>query len=302
MNDMSSDHSRRMHKADARKYAALAGTISTLVCMILFSVLLAMSAPGIEAAPLIQSQLQSPIQARVAVTLDQFLYLPLTLANANANTCEWIPGATYETLSVNPPPTDRPADQHADLNLGLRGYAPTSASLSLVNINGTGDGNAPQFPGLFADNRTPRFISVDRVFNWNWTCNCATTPISNPPVTLLGMGTTAGESIGVPNSGYAIGSGYEVLVLYAAPGRVTLKYTRDDNVINGYTIHIEDVCVDPGLLALYQSANLAGRAQLPALRAGQAFGRASGSSIRVGIQDAGTWMEPRSRNDWWQGR
>jgi hypothetical protein len=288
--------------ADERIDATLAGITSALACTILVSVLLQMVAPGLKAAPHVQPHLLSALQAGAAVTLDQFLYLPLTMANANAHTCQRIPGETYQTISVNPPPTDRPAEQHADLNLGLRGYTLTSASLSLVNINGTGDGNAPQFPGLFGDNRTPQFTSVDRVYNWNWTCDCATTPISDPPVTLLGMGTTAGETIGVPNSGYAIGSGYEVLVLYTAPGRITLKYTRDDNVINGYTIHVEGVYVEPDLLALYESANVMGRGQLPALRSGQAFGRAAGSSILVGIQDAGTWMEPRSRNDWWQGR
>ena len=110
------------------------------------------------------------------------------------------------------------------------------------------------------------------------------------------------EIIRVPDSGYSLGSGYEVLVLYASTNRITLKYTLDDNVVWGYTVHVENVCVDPNLLALYQTWNSAGRGQLPALRNGQAFGRARDSEIGVVIRDNGAFMDPRSRKDWWQGR
>ena len=240
--------------------------------------------------------------ASAVVTLDKFLFLPLMLGGAGLAGCQPITSESYGTLSVNGPPTDRPAEQHADLNLGWRGFTPTSATLGLVNIGGPTDSSAPQFPGLFSDDRTPQFSSAARVYNWSWGCNCATTPISQPPVTLLGMGTVAGELIHTPQSGYDIGSGYEVLVLYAAPARITLKYTREDNVIQGYTIHVENVCVEPRLLALYQLSNSNGRGQLPALHSGQAFGRASGGEIAIAIQDSGAWMEPRSRKDWWRGR
>jgi len=69
--------------------------------------------------------------------------------------------------------------------------------------------------------------------------------------------------IHVPASGYDIGGGYEVLVLYASTQRITLKYTLEDNVVEGYTLHIEHICVDPTLLALYERWNDAGRSQLP---------------------------------------
>ena len=77
------------------------------------------------------------------------------------------------------------------------------------------------------------------------------------------MASNPGEAIRVPDSGRSIGSGYEVLVLYASPDRITLKYTPNDNVVSGYTMHIEDVCVDPNLLDLYQSLNQSGRGSLP---------------------------------------
>lgn len=238
--------------------------------------------------------------------------------------CQPIQAASYSAISVLPPPTDRPAEQHADLNLALRGYAPTTGALGLVDINGPTDPGAPQLPGLFADHRTGSFAAVHRVYDWNWTCNCRGNPLTNPPVTLAQLWTSPGETIHVPDSGYNIGSqpagdaawtgpaviadteqpndGYEVLVLYAADSRITLKYTRNDNVVHGFTLHLENLCVEPRLLSLYRQANAAGRGHLPALRAGQAFARARGSTIGVAIRDSGTFMDPRSRKDWWRGR
>jgi hypothetical protein len=228
-------------------------------------------------------------------------FLPLVSASA-ASPCQPLPGASYNTLSVLPPPTDRPAEQHADLNLALRGFTPTGGYLGLVDYGGPADPGAPQLPGLFTDNRTGAFVRLHRVYDWNWACNCRGAPLTNPPVTLADLATTPGEPLRVPESGYSIGSGYMVLVLYAAPGRITLKYTRTDNVVHGYTLHLEGLCVDPPLLNLYRSWNAAGRSQLPALAAGQAFGRAAGNTVGVAMRDSGAFMDPRSRKDWWRDR
>jgi hypothetical protein len=89
--------------------------------------------------------------------------------------------------------------------------------------------------------------------------------------------------------------------LYASPERITLKYTRDDNVVDGYTLHLEKVCVEPTLLALYQKLTDDGRIALPALRPGQPLGRATGAEVDVAVRDKGTFMETRSRKDWWGG-
>jgi hypothetical protein len=243
-------------------------------------------------APLIQSS--DPIT--------YYIYLPII---TKAESCPPIPGETYSVLSVNPPPTDRPAEIHADLNLSMRGYELTNAYKGLVDIGGGSDGNAPQLPGLFADNRTGVISDVYQVYGWNWSCNCRGALLGAPLVTLAGLATTPGETVHVPDSGYAIGAlanGYEVLVLYAALDRITLKYTREDNVVHGYTLHVENVCVEPSLLSLYQEQNAAGRSTLPALRPGQAFGRAKGGAIGVAIRDEGRFMDPRSRKDWWRGR
>jgi hypothetical protein len=251
-----------------------------------------LTARGLGGTPYVQSS--DPIT--------HYIYLPLI---TRPEGCQPIPDETYSALSVNPPPTDRPAEIHADLNLSMRGYELTDAYKGLWDYSGSGDGNAPQLPGLFADNRTGVFSDVYRVYDWNWGCNCRGALLANYPVTLAGLATTPGETIHVPDSGYAIGAlanGYEVLVLYASLDRITLKYTRDDNVVYGYTLHVENVCVEPSLLALYEEWNAAGRSKLPALHPGQAFGRAKGDAIGVAIRDNGTFMDPRSRKDWWRGR
>jgi len=238
------------------------------------------------------------VPLRSSGTFTTYVYLPLVIG---FDPCTPIPGASYDVLEVPPPPTDRPAEVHADLNLRLRGYELTGAYKGLVDYSGGTDPNAPQLPGLFADDRTPAFSNVYRVHHWDWPTNSRGPAITNPAVTLAGFAVAPGETIHVPGSGYDIG-GYEVLVLYASAERITLKYTREDNVVLGYTLHVENVCVEPALLALYQAWNDVGRGSLPALRAGQPFGRARGSEIGVAIRDTGAFMDPRSRKDWWQGR
>ena len=244
-------------------------------------------------------------------------YLPFV----TSSTCQNIPGETYTTLAPNPPPTDRPAEQHADLNLALRSYAATTGTLGLIDIDGPTDTKAPQLYRLFGDQRVPVFSGVAQVYDWNWGSNARGALITDPPVTLAEMQTVTDEPLYVPASAYNIGTkkmrppegffadaptddpnAYEVLVLYASPERITLKYTREDNVIQGYTVHIEHVCVAPALLALYQQSNTAGRGQLVALKAGQAFGRANGTLIGAVIRDNGSFMDPRSRKDWWAGK
>lgn len=216
--------------------------------------------------------------------------------------CAPIPGESYGALPIVGPPTDRPAAQHGDINLALRGYDPTSAERGLIDVSGPTDHQAPQLAGLFADKRTPAFSNVYRVNNWDWGRNARGGPITEFEVTLIGCAAKPGETIHVPDSGYSIGQGYEVLVLYADSQRITFKYTGEDSVVQGYAIHVEGVCVEPNLLALYEQMNAAGRRQLPALRAGQAFGRARGNEIQVAIRDTGRFMDPRTRKDWWRGQ
>ena len=213
--------------------------------------------------------------------------------------CEPIPEEEYSMLTIEGNPSDRPAEEHADLNLALRGYELTDAHLGLVDYGGDADPGAPKLNTLFGDERLPVFPAVYRVYDWDWEHNLRGDLLAKPEVTLAGMRVLPSEILYLPDSGYDLGSGYKALVLYASEERITLKYTREDNVVRGYTLHIENVCVEPGLLALYRTCDEAGRRQLPALSADQPFGRARGVEIGVAIRDSGTFMDPRSRKDWW---
>jgi len=232
--------------------------------------------------------------------LTDHVYLPF-VARVSAG-CEPIPGAAYGSLDVNGPPTDPPAEKNPDLNLSMRGYEVTDAYHGLVDYGGGGDPKAPQLYTVFADQRVPAFPTVSKVYDWDWECNCRGDLLTGWEVTLAGLGVAPGEVLALPDSGYDIGDGYEALVLYASETRITLKYTREDNVVFGYTIHVENACVEPSLLALYRAWNDAGRGELPALRGGEPFGRARGGEIGVAIRDSGSFMDPRSRKDWWQVR
>jgi hypothetical protein len=235
---------------------------------------------------------------RSSAAITRYVYLPIIARN---DPCAPIPSEVYGTIAPTNPAVGVDMETHPDVNLALRGYEITSAYKGLID-NGGDDPLAPQLPTLFADNRTGIFDNVYQVHRWNWTCNCRGPVYTSPAVTLAGLRTTPGETIHAPNSGYDIGGGNDVMVLYAAPTRITLKYTREDDVIYGYTIHIENVCVEPRLLALYRASNAAGRSTLPALRGGQALGRAIGGEIGVVVRDTGAFMDPRSRMSWWRGR
>ncbi len=227
-------------------------------------------------------------------------YLPLVAGGAGMSAP--LPDEAYGTLIPDSPPSDRPAEEHGDLNLALRGYVRTTAYLGLIDINGSADARAPQLWALFGDGRVPAVAAAYQVHAWDWDRNARGLPIADPAVTLLGLRTAPGEPLYLPRSGYAIGSSYEALVLYASEERLTIKYTREDNVVLGYTLHLENISVEPSLLALYEQCNLAGRQRLPALRPGQGLGRARSTEIKVAVRDCGTFMDPRSRKDWWQGR
>jgi hypothetical protein len=215
--------------------------------------------------------------------------------------CAPVPGESYDVQPVGPPPMNTPPASNPDLNLGLRGYRPVGADLGLVDYTGDSDSKAPQLAGLFSDGRTPAFSAAFQVSDWDWSRSSRGDALTDPEVTLVNVTVAPDEVLRVPDSGYTIGNGYEVLVLYASPERITLKYTSDDDVTEGYTLHLENVCLDPALVALYQSSDSAARGQLPALRPGQAFARARSIAVGVAIRDNGKFMDPRSRKDWWRG-
>ncbi len=243
-----------------------------------------------------ESQAAIPNQAEYS----HFVFLPLV---AKSEPCKPIPGVSYDAIPTLPPHPHIPASEHPDLNLAVRGYILNpNAYLGLVDYGGDSDPGAPQLYSLFQDDRVPVFVNGYRVYDWDWNNNRRGNPITTWDVTLLGMKTTPGELIHLPSSGYEIYPGYSALVLYAEETRITLVYRREDTVAYGYALHLEGICVDPNLLALYRNLDSQGRSYLPALKKKQPFATAQSNEIKVAIRDTGSFMDPRSRKDWWRGK
>jgi len=218
----------------------------------------------------------------------------------------------------------RPAWNHADKNLALRSYSSTVVSPLGFVVYAPGDPTQPpQFASIFAPDRVPSFTTAYRVNNWNWAPppdpGTQGTPITTYPVTLLGLQTTPGETLQSPTHGRNLGSPWGAggsMVIFADADSITLHFTRDDSGAVGYTVHIDGICTDPNLLSLYNTLDNYDRNHnagnvwrdgvvdynLPGLAKGQAFGVAAGTEIQVGIVDTGSFMDPRSRDEWWQIR
>jgi hypothetical protein len=191
---------------------------------------------------------------------------------------------------------------HPDLNLGVRGYKIVDAFRGLVDYDGFTDDNSVQLWGLFADRRTPEISHTYQVYDWNWGSNSHGDLIQDYEVSMVGFRVGEGETIFTPDFGLEIGEGYVALVLYADTHRITLKYTGEDNVVDGYTLHLEGLCVYTNLLHAYNDRHSNGRGALPALRPGQPIGYAPATEVGVAIRDRGAFLDPRSRKDWWKGR
>lgn len=217
--------------------------------------------------------------------------------------CAPVQDGAFESRPVSGGPPDHPPAEHPDYNLGVRGYVGVTEDRHLVDYDGETDSGAPQLPGLLPGGipQPVEFQSTYRLYDWNWGAMARNGLVKDWPVTAVGMATQRDQPVHVPASKYDLGEGFGAVVLYASDQQITLKYTRDDNVVRGYTIHLDNVCVDPALRSLYDRLRGEGGRSLPVLRGGQAFGRARGSQIVVAVRDTGAFMDPRSRKDWWVG-
>jgi hypothetical protein len=236
------------------------------------------------------------------------------LAESAGTACPASSTATYTLLPVTGPPTDHPDFIHGDFDLGLRGYAIVPEATSLILFNGPTAPDPPQLAGLFQPNRGPVIKATYQVNEWIWDAwlcegqvnGCAGAPLDDWEVSMIGLATTPGETISIPERGNEIHpGGYKALVLHATETQITLGYTRQDSVAAGYVVHLQGVCVDPNLLALYRAQNNADgwrtNNRLPALRNDQPLGTMLGEEVRVVIRDKGSFMDPRSSKDWWRG-
>lgn len=215
--------------------------------------------------------------------------------------CQAAGPSEYMVMSVMGPRADYPAHRHPDLNLAVRSYVPVSAAAGLIDINGPTAGDPPQISSI-VDGAAGRIRATYTVHDWDWSCGgsgCRGEPLSG--VTMVGIGVQPGEAVRLPGRRADIGDGRaHALVLYADESRLTVGYTREDSVANGYALHLEGFCVAPALLARYREADAAGRTALPAVAAHSVLGAAGASPLMVAVRDRGTFLDPRSRKDWWQ--
>lgn len=278
--------------------------------------LLVFSAMNVEGAPGVLADFTPTAFAYLPLVLRQQYTCPVTSGNS------YNYGIAFQKDVDNPV---RPTHLHADKNLALRSYSSAAPPLrELVDYGSDDSTQPPQFATLFQPHRVPPLVDFYRVHDWTWADSpdpgTRGGPIMDYPVTALGLQTTPGEVLHVPESGYNIGGDpeMEVLVLFADEDSVTLRYTRDDSSApSGYTVHIDKICTDPNLLTLYNAFDGYPNGpryvfvppekrpygyDLPNLPAGEPFGTARGTEIVVAIADTGAFQDPRSCNGWWQVR
>ncbi len=243
------------------------------------------------------------------------IYLPLlqTGIAPTAHGCLPVSANVYDPVPILgqprpalPAPIDDP-----DLNLTVRSWSPTLGVTGLITLGGETDVDPPQLAHLFRPPRLATFSALYQMHDWNWNGICAQSaeepgcrglPLVNPEVTLVELATTPEEPLYLPGRRADILNGtYQALVLYAEETRLTVGYTRDDSPAHGYVIHLENLCVDANLLALYQQLHQAGRSRLPGLRLDVPLGVSRAETVLLAIRDSGSFMDPRSRKDWWHG-
>ena len=259
------------------------------------------------------------------ITPTAYAYLPLALRQSSVcptfSLNEYSGGTVFQFDLDDPV---RPADNHADKNVELRNYSlNTDGDLQRELVAFVSDEpiQPPQIATLFDPYRVPPLSSFYRVHIWYWASSpdpgTQGPPMHSPDVSALGLQTTPGESLRAPVSGYDIGGGMEVVVIFADEDTVALRYTREDSSGSaGYTLHVDNICTDPNLLTLYNSLDDPGGPRyvyvppgnrpytydLPTLAAGQMFGTASDTEVVVAIVDSGAFIDTRSCTDWWQIR
>lgn len=199
----------------------------------------------------------------------------------------------YNLIPLQGERDSRPAAEHGDLNLKLREPQPIDVELALVDIPGAGiDPNAPRLKDVFE----PNFSAAYTIHNWDWGCNCKGDLIKDDHVVLVGIKTTPGEPVYIPTKQQDIFQGkYYAVVLYASEDSLTFVYDRAGTVAHAYAVHYQGLKTDPSLLALYRQSQ---GNELPGLTLDTPVGTATDELI-VAIRDKGSFMDARSRKDWW---
>lgn len=301
---------------------------ATGLVVVLLSLIPLLAAPGRAASfrPTSTPPSSSIYTTTTLTSSSYYVYLslihrPYTCPSSSTNS--YSSGTAFQYELDNPV---RPANTHPDKNLAMRSYVLNTDSNLQRELVTYGPGEPvqpPQFATLFNPYRVPPLTNFYQVHHWIWAPTpdpgTRASPITDPPVTALGLQTQPGEVLHVPVSGYNIGGDgpMEVLVLYADEDTIALRYTREDSSGSpGYTVHVDNVCTDPNLLALYNSLddsqgsryhyvppeNRPYAYNLPNMPEGHPIGTARGSEVIVALVDTGTFLDPRGCNELWEIR
>ncbi len=201
----------------------------------------------------------------------------------------------YEIIPLEQPRDGRVPAEHGDLNVHLRGAQRTDSSegRQLISLAGDTDPAAPNFRGVLE----PDFVAEYTLKNWDWGCNCASDWINS--IAMMGVKVTPGQDIFIPRVPFEIYQGrFRATVLYASEDSVTISYTRDGSVANGYSVHYVGLNTDPNLVAQFNTIGIE-EMQAPGLDFETPVGTAASSELKVVIRDRGKFMDLRSEKDWW---
>ena len=204
---------------------------------------------------------------------------------------------SYELIPLEDTRDNRPAAEHADLNLRLREFQPIDEVLGFIETDGATDESAPNLLGVLE----PNFVGTYTAYDWDWQCNCKGNLIEYPwgRVAAVAFATTPGEAIYIPRRQFSIFQGkFYAVLLYATENSVAFVYTREGNIANGYAVYYQGLVTDPNLLKLYResSGNM-----LPGLTLDTPVGTAT-DTLLVTIRDRGAFMDPRNHENWWLDR
>lgn len=202
------------------------------------------------------------------------------------------------TMKILGPACGPQANIHPDINIKLRGFQRTDGVMNVIDLGSLSTDVDPKHPNidtLFDNPLEHAIVGLYNVGVWEG----KNTGIYTDWVHLVGFSVFPTDNIRVPTSGYDLGCGFEVMVLFADENSITIKYTLDDNMVSGYGIHILGIKVREDIVAKYKAADLAGRKELPVLRAGEILGHPAEAAIWVSVRDTGAFLDPRSCQDFW---
>jgi len=201
----------------------------------------------------------------------------------------------YALIPIEGGRESRPPAEHGDLNLKLRDPQPADFEATLVDISGSGiDPDAPKLSAIFE----PDFTQTYAVHDWDWGSNSKGSLLNDGSAVLVGIKTTPGEPIFIPQTDRDIYDGkYIAVVLYVSADQLTFLYARAGSVVKGYTVHYLGIQTDPNLVKLFEESE---GSELPGLTPDTPVGVAAGEELIVAMRDNGTFLDARSKRDWWE--